>query len=88
MRQLFTVPDGYSMVGGDASGLELRMLCHYMNDSEYTEILLNEDIHTYNQTLAQLPTRDDAKTFIYALLYGAGDTKLGRIIGGSSRDGQ
>lgn len=87
MRSLFTVRDGYIMVGHDASGLELRMLAHYMNDPEYTEVLLNGDLHSYNQELAGLPTRDDAKTFIYAFNYGAGDAKLGSIVGGTAQDG-
>jgi len=87
MRSLFTVPRGKVMVGHDASGLELRMLAHYMNDPKYTEELLNGDIHTFNQEMAGLPTRDSAKTFIYAFNYGAGDQKIGSIIGGSSKDG-
>jgi DNA polymerase-1 len=49
---------------------------------------LNGDIHTYNQQAAGLPTRNDAKTFIYAFLYGAGDAKIGSIVGGGSRQGQ
>ena len=63
------------------------MLAHYMNDKEYTEQILNGDIHSYNQRLAGLPTRDAAKTFIYAFIYGAGDAKLGSIINGSKADG-
>jgi len=87
-RQLFTVPSGYKQVGCDASGLELRMLAHYMNDAIYTDLILNGDIHTYNQKAAGLPTRNDAKTFIYAFLYGAGDAKIGSIVGGSSKAGK
>ena len=64
MRSLFIASEGNVLVGGDASGLELRMLCHYMNDPEYTEALLSGDIHSMNQELAGLPTRDNAKTFI------------------------
>lgn len=86
-RSVWVVPKGYKLVGCDASGLELRMLAHYMNDSEYTEVLLNGDIHTHNQGLAGLSTRDQAKTFIYAYLYGAGDAKIGTIVGGSKRRG-
>ena len=63
------------------------MLAHYMQDDKYTDLILNGDIHSYNQQLAGLPTRDDAKVFIYALLYGAGDAKLGSIINGSAKDG-
>ena len=77
------------LVGHDASGLELRMLAHYMNDDKYTELVLHGDIHSHNQKLAGLPTRDDAKKFIYAsILYGAGDKKTGEIIGKGAREGK
>jgi DNA polymerase I-like protein with 3'-5' exonuclease and polymerase domains len=58
-----------------------------MDDKEYTRKLLEDDIHTVNQEAAGLPTRDNAKTFIYGFLYGAGDAKIGQIIGGTSKDG-
>lgn len=64
MRSLFTARPGRCIVGHDASGLELRMLAHYMNDKEFTEQVLDGDIHSFNQRLAGLPTRDAAKTFI------------------------
>tara|TARA_R100000654_G_scaffold2122_7_gene7811 strand:+ start:1979 stop:3772 length:1794 start_codon:yes stop_codon:yes gene_type:complete len=86
-RSLWTVPDGYNLVGIDASGLELRMLAHFMNDKEYTNDILNGDIHTTNQKLAGLESRDQAKTFIYALLYGAGNEKLALVVGGNKQDG-
>ncbi len=86
-RSCWTVPDGKKLVGFDASGLELRMLAHYMNDEEFTNVLLTEDIHTRNQMAAGLETRPQAKTFIYAFLYGAGDAKIGSIVGGSARTG-
>ena len=87
-RELFKARKGYKMVGCDASGLELRMLAHYMNDEEYTYEILNGDIHTKNQISAGLPTRDDAKTFIYGFLYGAGDAKIGSITGKGSKEGK
>ena len=86
-RECFTVPEGYKLVGVDASGLELRMLAHYMKDEKYTDLILNGDIHTYNQKAAGLATRDQAKTFIYAFLYGAGNEKIGQIAGGGERKG-
>jgi len=87
-RSCWVVPEGYKLVGVDASGLELRMLAHYMGDQEYTNEILNGDIHTANQSAAGLATRDQAKTFIYAFLYGAGDSKIGSIVGGSSTVGK
>jgi len=87
-RQLWIVDKGYKLVGVDASGLELRMLAHYMNDERYTHEILNGDIHTANQMAAGLRSRDESKTFIYAFIYGAGSKKIGSIIGGSERDGE
>jgi len=87
-RDLWTVPEGYALVGCDASGLELRMLAHYMNDKNYTEEILNGDIHTANQRASGVKSRDQAKTFIYAFLYGAGDEKIGQVVGGTAREGK
>jgi len=87
-RALWTVNKGYKLVGVDASGLELRMLAHYMNDKDYIYEVVNGDIHTANQNAAGLESRDKAKTFIYAFIYGAGSKKIGSIIGGSERDGE
>ena len=89
-RGLWTVDDvsKYRLVGVDASGLELRCLAHYMNDPEYTNIILTGDVHTANQERAGLKTRDQAKTFIYAWLYGAGAAKIGKVVGGTAKQGQ
>ena len=90
-RALFTVPNGWVLVGADASGLELRCLAHYMakwDGGKYGQVLLNGDIHTENQKAAGLETRQQAKTFIYAFLYGAGDEKIGSVVNGTSADGR
>jgi DNA polymerase I-like protein with 3'-5' exonuclease and polymerase domains len=87
-RDLWTVEKGCKLVGIDASGLELRMLAHYMNDDEYTNEVVSGDIHTANQNAAGLETRNQAKTFIYAFLYGAGPAKIGSVVGGTSKEGQ
>jgi DNA polymerase I-like protein with 3'-5' exonuclease and polymerase domains len=82
------------LVGCDASGLELRMLAHYMKDQDYIKTVTEgsskngTDVHTVNQRAAGLATRDNAKTFIYAFLYGAGDAKIGSIVGGTAKDGE
>ena len=86
-RACWTVDEGNVLLGVDASGLELRMLAHYMNDEEYVNEVVNGDIHTTNQKLAGLKSRDQAKTFIYALVYGAGDEKIGKISGGTRKHG-
>ena len=96
-RALFTVPKGKKLVGCDADALELRTLSHYMasiDGGEYGKIVdegdkdKGTDIHSMNQKAAGLPTRNDAKTFVYAFMYGAGENKLGSIIGGSAKEGK
>jgi DNA polymerase-1 len=87
-RSVWTVEDGNVLLGADASGLELRMLAHYMDDSTYTKEILSGDIHTANMKAAGLTDRDQAKTFIYAFLYGAGPAKIGAIVGGREREGR
>jgi len=93
-RECWTVDDGNVLVGCDASGLELRMLAHYMKDDDYVETVVNgssklgTDVHTKNQQAAGLQTRDQAKTFIYGFLYGAGPAKIGQIVGAGAKEGQ
>jgi len=87
-RDLWIVEKGYKLVGIDASGLELRMLAHYMKDDAYIYEVTQGDIHTANQKAAGLETRSQAKTFIYAFLYGAGATKIGKVVGAGAREGQ
>ena len=87
-RSFWRVPEGHKLVGCDASGLELRMLAHYMRDERYTNEILSGDIHTANMKAAGLTDRNQAKTFIYAFLYGAGAAKIGQIVGGGYREGQ
>ena len=72
---------GLIQVGADASGIQLRGLAHYMNDTIYTQELLIGDIHEVNRVAAGIDTRPRAKTFIYSWLMGAGDEKIGIIVG-------
>ena len=101
MRSLFIVPPGKVLVGADLSGLELRCLAHYMNDAKYTQEILGGDIHASNGESAGMidPSwevgsdiwkkgRGEAKTFIYAYLYGGGDELVGKIVGGGSKEGK
>jgi len=93
-RECWTVEAGNVLVGCDASGLELRMLAHYMKDESYVKTVTEgsskdgTDVHTQNQKAAGLETRDQAKTFIYAFLYGAGPAKIGSIVGGNAKAGE
>ncbi len=89
-RELWIPNKNEVLLGSDLSGLELRMLAHYMHKYDkgaYGDIILNGDIHVHNQMAAGLPTRNNAKTFIYGFLYGAGDAKIGKIVNASSKEG-
>ncbi len=89
-RELFTVSEGNKLVGVDVSGLELRCLAHYMaryDGGTYAETVVNGDVHSANQKAADLPSRSQAKTFIYGFLYGAGVDKIGSIIGKGAKEG-
>jgi len=78
-RELFTASPRHIMVGADLSGIELRMLAHYLgryDGGRYADILLNDDIHQVNADKIGI-TRRQVKTVTYAFLYGAGNEKIG-----------
>jgi DNA polymerase I-like protein with 3'-5' exonuclease and polymerase domains len=89
-RSLFRADEGHVLVGSDASGLELRMLGHFLarfDGGEYADIVVNGDVHSKNRELFGYPAdkpgekieRNYAKTTIYAMIYGGGDEKIGSI---------
>ena len=78
-RRLFTASPNLRMVGADLSGIELRMLAHYLgryDNGKYADVLVNGDIHQQNADKIGI-TRRQVKTVTYAFLYGAGDQKIG-----------
>ena len=89
-RDLWTCSDPANrrLVGVDAKGIQLRVLAHHLNNPEFTEAVLDGDPHSYNQKIGGFRDRPTAKTFIYAFLLGAGDSKIGQIVGGTPRDGR
>jgi len=79
-RSLFCSRDGYQVTGFDASGIQLRSLAHYLapfDDGNYIKVVTTGDPHTANQKAAGLSTRSEAKSFIYAYLFGQADTTRG-----------
>ena len=86
-RSCWTVESGNVLVGVDLSGIELRCFAHYLNDQEYIDETVNGDVHTRNQQAFGVETRDLAKTVLYATLYGASATKIGKVIGDTPKRG-
>ena len=86
MRSFWIVDDGAWLVGCDAEGIQLRVFAHYINDPAFTRSVVEgkkedgTDPHSLNARILQC-SRDSAKTFLYAFLLGAGDGKLGEILG-------
>jgi DNA polymerase I-like protein with 3'-5' exonuclease and polymerase domains len=88
-RELFTVPKGKVLLGVDVSGLELRLLGHYIakfDGGAYADIVVNGDIHTTNQHSAGLETRDQSKRFLYSWLYGAGVSRIAEVTGKTNKE--
>lgn len=94
MRSFWMAPESKKLIGVDAEGIQLRVLAHYMNDKSFTEALVNgkkedgTDAHTMNQKAlgSVCASRDDAKTFIYAWLLGAGTAKIAQILGCTNKE--
>jgi len=77
-RKLFQASPGQVMVGADLSGIELRMLAHYLGSlsPEFGDTLLTGDIHQVNADRVGV-SRRQAKGICFAFIYGAGNQKLG-----------
>jgi len=95
MRKLFIVEDGWTIVGADSSGNQFRALCHYLKNDEYTNEVINGDVHQKNADVLTSILREEkelkpdeslprstAKPFIYAYLFGAGGEKVSLILTG------
>lgn len=88
LRSLFTVPEDRVMVGHDASGIENRMLAHYINDPAFTETIIHgkssegTDLHTvlWKTIDEYVHSRGGTKNIEYAYFYGAQDPKLGSMV--------
>lgn len=88
MRAIWCVDEGSTLVGTDADGIQLRILAHYLKNDDYVHAIVSgrkedeTDIHNLNRRALALNhiQRDDAKTFIYAWLLGAGTAKVASIL--------
>jgi hypothetical protein len=88
---LFTAPEGWFICGSDLSGIEIRLMASYLypyDGGEYASIVVDGDIHSYNQKATGLATRDLSKRWLYSTLYGGGDRLIGSIAGGGAKLGK
>lgn len=89
LRAMWKPRPGWYFLGGDGSSLELCMLSHYLaryDGGDYGRRVTEgkkedgTDAHTLTIRLLGMIKRDNGKRVIYAMIYGAGDAKLGLII--------
>jgi DNA polymerase I-like protein with 3'-5' exonuclease and polymerase domains len=87
MRSLLVCEPGTVIVGADSAGNQMRGLCHYIGNDDFTNEVINGDVHTKNANILsgvyETP-RKTAKPWLYAYLFGGGDAKLGLILTGKS----
>ena len=83
MRGLLISEAGTTIVGADSAGNQMRGLCHYIRNDEFTNEVINGDVHQRNAD-ALGTSRKLAKPFLYAFLFGGGDGKLGLILTGKT----
>ena len=83
LRELLIADDDWVIVGADSSGNQLRGLCHYVRNGDFTREVIWGDQHQRNAEALDC-SRDTAKSYLYAYLFGAGDAKLGTVLTGKS----
>lgn len=81
LRSLLTCEEGTTIVGADSAGNQMRGLCHYIGNEEFTNEVINGDVHQRNADVLGV-SRKTAKPFLYAYLFGAGAGKIGLILTG------
>ena len=94
MRSVFIAPSGKLLVGCDSMADQVRKLCHYMGDASFTKAVMEgkkeegTDIHSFNMQATGLPSRGHAKNFFYGFIFGAGPTKIGKLIKRGPEEGK
>jgi len=87
MREIFAATPGWTMVGVDSKGNQVRQLAARMNDPDFTKAVLfgdskdGTDIHSVNQRASGAPSRNKAKNFFYGFIFGAGPGEIARQVG-------
>lgn len=84
-RALFRAGEGKTLVGVDASALEMRCLagyCYRYDNGAMIEMVTSDgiDMHQLNADMMET-SREGAKAAFYAFIYGAGMKKLGDMLG-------
>lgn len=84
MRKMFICRDGKVLVSTDSDSCQLRMLGGRMGDPNYINAIetgdksKGTDLHSLTRKIADLDSRDLAKSVVYCLLFGGGDVKLAK----------
>ena len=87
-RELFHAGAGRTLASADCSGLELRLLAHYLarfDGGKFASELLEGDIHEHLANIYGTDRRT-GKTVTYCMIYGGGNEKLGLSAGATKGD--
>jgi DNA polymerase-1 len=89
MRKGFIAQPGWKLIGVDSKSNQIRQLAARIDDPAFTEFVLSGlDIHERNRQLSGVPTRTIAKNLYYGTIFGAGDAKIGKLVGGGKAEGK
>jgi DNA polymerase-1 len=89
MRRLFISQPGWKLIGVDSKSNQVRQLAARIDDPAFTKfVLTGENIHERNMKLSGVPTKTIAKNLYYGTIFGAGDTKIGKLVGGGAKEGK
>ncbi len=98
MRKIFVAEEGKILIGTDSAGCQNRMLAARVGDPSFTKTLIEgkkenkTSIHYVNQralkNIAGMNIKYGmCKNLNYGFMFGAQDPKLGRMVGGSNKEG-
>ena len=87
IRGLFKCPEGSKLISADGAAYQVRLLSHYLKSDNYTDHVLNGDIHQYHADKVGV-ARQAAKGLFFGVLFGAGPRKVGLMLGTNQNDGR
>jgi DNA polymerase-1 len=78
------------LVGADLTAIQLRAFAHYTGDRDYISLVSDPSVDMHNVHAEYLGgvKRSGAKRWLYAFLLGAGNPKLGTLLGGDAQMGE
>ena len=88
VKECFIAKEGYTLVNADFSQLELRLATAYAKELELQKVF-NEGRDIFTEMSKQLGmSRQDTKTLVYSMQYGAGEKRIMDVFGVTKPEAQ